>query len=360
MRGPHSRQFGRGLDGLGQSDRIVGGGDPDPCTLDQPEQLVGRRLRVDADRPLKPQQRRGKAAHRQDGHFVAQMRAQVGVEARGVGEQRDMAVVAQDRKGLHGGIARHVRAADVEKPSDGIGLGQHGGALALAHKLGRDPRAAFLRRGADKIGGVDADRAARRIGPVVPDRVHRVLDRDQRDRRRGQTFLQPLDLASRVKPRIEPDPAAARQRLEQPVRRRGLGPGHRGQDGRVGLGPDLHAVAAVDEQPGAVGGDDGKARAARKPGEPAQPGVAVGHVFALERVGAGHDHGIKVLFGHQRPQRRDPRGGRGRVARGGEVLPARRARFVSGHSPTPVSSAIVPQARPERPAASPVANSVRM
>ena len=70
----------------------------------------------------------------------------------------------------------------------------------------------------------------------------------------------------------------------------------------IDLSPNLHPVAAVDEDAGLIRRDDGKARAAGEAGQPGKTGVRLGDIFALMRVGAWDDEGVEVQRLHLRPQ----------------------------------------------------------
>ena len=82
----------------------------------------------------------------------------------------------------------------------------------------------------------------------------------------------------------------------------------------IDLGLDLRAVAPVDEHARDVLQRDAEARRTGEARQPRQPIVTGGHVFALVRVGAGHEEASQPFSDH-------------RLAQGGE---AGRALFRAG------------------------------
>ncbi len=63
---------------------------------------------------------------------------------------------------------------------------------------------------------------------------------------------------------------------------------------RVGLLADLQRVAAVDEHRGLADQRDRRAGRAGEGGEPGEALVALGHIFALMRIGARHEEAVET------------------------------------------------------------------
>ena len=76
---------------------------------------------------------------------------------------------------------------------------------------------------------------------------------------------------------------------------------------QIDLGFDLHAIAAVDKDPGKIGGDDAKPGTAGKAGQPCQPRIMGRDIFPLMGVGARHDEAIQIARHQRAAQIRQPR-----------------------------------------------------
>ena len=92
-----------------------------------------------------------------------------------------------------------------------------------------------------------------------------------------------------------------------PGRRRALDQMLDRENSAVDFLGDLHLVATVDEDRGAVGEHDGDSGRAGEPGEPGEPLGAGRHVFVLVAVGARHDEAVEPAPRQFGPQRRQPR-----------------------------------------------------
>ena len=64
------------------------------------------------------------------GDLGPQMCKRAFVKLGGIGKQRQACIIVQNRQAMQHRIARHIGAADVQKPAQAIGQGDHCGALA--------------------------------------------------------------------------------------------------------------------------------------------------------------------------------------------------------------------------------------
>ena len=149
--------FGGVLAGLGQAAGIIAPGHGDAGF----GQFGGNRERggaaIDPHRALQGAQGGHKGRDRAQQHIGAQMRAGGVVELRGIGKQGDMGVVMQDGKAVQHRVARHIGTADVQKPAQAVGQGDHRRRLACACKVCGQARA-LCRRWSRPQGCRDAQR----------------------------------------------------------------------------------------------------------------------------------------------------------------------------------------------------------
>ena len=111
----------------------------------------------------------------------------------------------------------------------------------------------------------------------------------------GQRLLGLLHPVARVQPRVVADARALGRMVLQPLG--GAGFGHRlvAPFGRADLLADLQRVAAVDEDRGFLGQDDGRAGRALEPGQPGQPLGVASDIFAHMLVGQRHDEAVERI-----------------------------------------------------------------
>ena len=161
---------------------------------------------------------------------------------------------------------------------------------------------------AGKTQIVRHDSAERRRRPVGPDRVDRiVVDRNEAGAGRRTGFGEPFGAVDRVQPRRIAEFFAGRQIGFDPRRRRPLDEMLDRKNRGVDFLADLHLIAAVDENHGAIGKHDRHAGRAGEAGEPGEPLGARRHIFVLEAVGARHDEAVEPAPRQFRPQRRNAR-----------------------------------------------------
>ena len=185
-------------------------------------------------------------------------------------------------------VARHIRAAQVQKPAERIRQGNDGGGLAVAAEGGGEPVALCARGLAGQRDGMGKGRAHGRGGLIGPDRIHRIGDGAQGDGVAFQRGGDAGDFIGAVQPGIEAHHAFG-QMFGDPGAGLHLGPGDGGEGGQVHLMLDLHAVAPVDEDARHIGQHDGKARRSGEARQPLQPFVAGGDIFALMDIRARHE-----------------------------------------------------------------------
>ncbi len=152
------------------------------------------------------------------------------------------------------------------------------------------------------------DRAERRLRPVGPDRIDRIVfDRHEVGARGGAGFGEPFGAVDGVQPGRIAELGAGRHIGFDPGRRRLLDQMRDGKERAVHFLAHLHLIAAVDEQHGAVGEHDRDAGRAGEAGEPGQPLGAGRHVFVLIAVGARHDEAVEPAELQLRAQCRQAR-----------------------------------------------------
>ncbi len=229
-------------------------------------------------------------------------------------DQIDPGIGVDHRKALRQGRSRNVGAANVQQPGHRLGLvrdiaGDTGG-LQRGGDFG-----AFVGGGSAgqrlRIDGHRRVGRGRAVGPCGIDTVgHR------HDVQPGQ-FAQPLDLSDAVQHRVEPHTSAVRQGTGQPVGQSRRGPVHRLENRGVGLRADLHGIPPIGEDRRPVAQHDDEPCGPGEAGNIGHPLVAGGDVFALMRVGAGHQESVEILRGH--PCAQAGHAGRGGLGSGGDV-----------------------------------------
>ena len=220
---------------------------------------------------------------------------------------------------------RHVAAADVEQPAHRVRVRDDqcvGGEFfhLAAHAFD------FVQRLFAGVAQVMRHhRAERRCGPRAPDCVDRIVgDRRQAAAGRRAGLGELLGAVDRVQPRRIAERLAGRQVGLDPGCRRPLHQMFDGETRAVDFLGDLHLVAAVDEDRGAVGEHDGDAGRAGEAGEPGEP-LGVGrHIFVLVAVGARHDEAVEPAPRQLGPQQRQPLGARAAFT---AILERLKARF---------------------------------
>ena len=207
----------------------------------------------------------------------AEVGAQGVVGLGGVGEERDAAVGVQDREGERHRRPGDVGAADVEEPGDRVGQREHrGGEVAgdeaagdLGALLGRGAAGERVRVGDDRRAPAAAAGRARRASTRFATRT-RPICRGPSAASRPSISLAVCSQGS--KPRRPPPGSTSTSQSA------GLSSGmaQDGEEAGVDLILHLQPVAAVDEDAGAVAGDDRHAGRAGEAGEPGEPLVARG------------------------------------------------------------------------------------
>ncbi len=195
-------------------------------------------------------------------------------------------------------------------------VGDHERVGAKLLQLGADAREFLLRFLARVAQLVQHDRAERWRRPVGPDGVDRIVgDRNKARSGRRASLGEPLGAVDRMQPGRIAEFLAGRQVGFDPRRRRPFDQMLDGENLAVDLLGDLHLIAAVDENHGAIGQHDRQARGAGEAGQPGEPLGAGRHVFVLVLVGARHDEAVEAAPRQFGAQRRDPgRGGAGFAA----------------------------------------------
>ena len=304
--------LGRGLAGFREKAGIVGPGDFGARVVEGQAHGMGRGLAVEADGAGERGEGGREGVGRGDGDVGAEVIGEVG-EFRRQGEEVQRSVVAQDREALDGRRVAEIAAPDVEEPGQAVRQGEDDGALVRLAEDGGDFGAFLVMGFACEFSRVWGDLATGRVGLVGPDAVDEVVGHP--DVQPG--FFQRLDLGAGVKPGVDADGLARAKPVGEP----GAEPGFRPVDGGEVIGGDLVAdlkgVAPVDEDPGLVRQDGGKARRAREPGEPGQAFVPGRDVFALMRIRTGDEEGVDPVLFHLVPEGGEPGralvGGRGGV-----------------------------------------------
>lgn len=197
-----------------------------------------------------------------------------------------------------------VAAADVEKPGDGVGLGENGGGDPCLFEALRDPGPFRLGALAGECEVVAFDRRHRRPRPVGPDRVDGIaVERNEPAARLLGGRAEAFELRQRVEPGIVGERFARGEIRRDPVGRGLFGEVPVLIEGGVDLVGGLQRVAAVDEDRGLVAQND---REPGRPGEarePCEPLRARRHVLALMLVGPRHDEAGDAASGEFRPER---------------------------------------------------------
>ena len=206
---------------------------------------------------------------------------------------------------MHHRIARHIAAADVQKPGNAVGKRQHHGRMPRPGQCAGQPPALVACGLARQNKRLDHHPTGGRRRLPGPDRINKIGHGLQPDVAARQPQRDLVDLFRRMQPRIEPDHPRC-QSVADPVPGLHLGPGHRGEGRQIHLRLDLRAVTPVDENPRHLRQHDAEPRRSGKPGQPLQPFVMGGDIFALMGIGARHDEACKPRLGHARPQRRQP------------------------------------------------------
>ena len=200
------------------------------------------------------------------------------------------------------------------------GRGQHRRGEVAGDEAPGDLRPLLRGRAPGVFVRVGHDRGGRRRRLVGPGGVDEVGDANEANLARAEGGLERIDLLGGMEPGVEAEAAAAGHHLEQPVGGLVLGKTQHGEERGVDLVADLEAVATVDEDPGAIGGDEGDAGRAGEAGEPGQALVAGGDVLALVGVGPRDQEGVDARLRHRRAQGREPRGAGLRRRAAAEVL----------------------------------------
>ncbi len=201
-----------------------------------------------------------------------------------------------------------VRAADVERPGDRMGIGYDQRVGAQIRDLGADAGEFFSGVLAGEAQIMQHDRAQRRFGTLGPDRVDRVgLDCDQRGAGGGAGACETLRGLDRVQPRVVAEAVAAREILLDPAIGRRLDEVLDRKQRRVDLLARLQGIAPIDEQHRPLHEDDGGAGGAGKAGQPREPLLRCRHVFVLVAVGVRNDEAGQAPPCQFRAQRRHVR-----------------------------------------------------
>ena len=219
-----------------------------------------------------------------------------------------MPVAVQQGEAQREGGAGHVAATHVQQPGDRIGGGEqrHVGALGL--HVGGDAPALGLAGLAGKRIGLRQHRSQRRRRAIEPHGIDRIgLDRHEAAARMLAGTLEAGMAVDGDQPGIEAQRVALSEIGGDPGVGRFLGDLQRGEGLGIDLSPHRQRIAAVDEDGGTVGQDDGKAGRAAKAGEPGQALGSARHILALMLVGTRHHETAEsplLQLGAQRLQSR--------------------------------------------------------
>ena len=152
-----------------------------------------------------------------------------------------------------------------------------------------------LRRLAGIAQIVQHDRAERRLRPVAPAGIDRIIVDRNKARARGLAGLgEPFGAVDRVQPGRIAEFRAGQQIFFDPLRRRMLDQVLDREYRRIDLLAHLHRIAAVDKDRGAVTEHDGRAGRSGEAGEKSKPLGAGRHIFVLVAVGARHDKTVEA------------------------------------------------------------------
>jgi len=147
--------------------------------------------------------------------------------------------------------------------------------------------------------------AERRLRPVGPDRVNRIVfDGDELRIDGGAGLGQALGAFDGVQPRRITEPPAGAQIGFDPGRRRPLDQMLDAENRAVDLLLRLHLIAAVNKNDGAVGEHNGDAGRSGEAGKPGEPLGARRHIFVLKAVGARYDEAVESAQFQLHAQRR--------------------------------------------------------
>ena len=180
LRGARAGEFGLVLDRLHQRDRIGAEHRRSAGRLERLGQPRGRGRRVEGDahalaprpaiKPTASRARRSRPIRRAGAHRVGNLAP--------VDEQRRAAVARQIGEAQRQRRMRDVGAADVEQPSDVVGVADQRGRRSSPSAA--RTRSIFPAAFSPQNGPDGRSRAQRRGGPVAPDRVDRIrVDRDE-------------------------------------------------------------------------------------------------------------------------------------------------------------------------------------
>ena len=207
-----------------------------------------------------------------------------------VDKERGPSRLRNDGEGERQRRVGDVRAADVEGPSDGMGIRDDQRVGAQLHELGADAGELVLLRLAGEAQVMQHDRAQWRGGTVAPDRVDQVgLHRHQCCTSRGAGLGEALRAFDRVQPGIVAKAVGVRKIGLDPAIRWRLHEMLDGEQRGIDLLADLKRVAAVDEQHRPLHQHDRGAGGTGETGEPGETLLGRRHIFVLVPVGAWND-----------------------------------------------------------------------
>ena len=182
-------------------------------------------------------------------------------ELAAVDVERRAALLRHQRKGERHRRVRHIAAADVEQPANGLWIGHHqrvGLEFLYVCSHPCEFRSSVL-AGIAQL--VQRHRAERRRRPILPTRIDRIVgDGNEAAARCLAGFAETLGAVDGVQPRRITELGFGRQILLDPCHRRMLDQMFDRESGRVHFIARLHRIAAVDEKDGTVGEHDGDAR----------------------------------------------------------------------------------------------------
>ena len=305
MRHPHPLDFRRILARLGQEAGILAPDHRNPRLGQFLRQQDRRPLAVDPHRPRQHDQRGQKCLDRAQGYGVPHMGQNLRRKLGTFGKQRDRGIPVQQRKTLQHRIARQVRPANVQKPAQRVRQRQHRHLLTGLRKNRRQSFALGPARLAGHGIGMHHRPTHRRPRLAGPNPVDEIRDRTQGYATTFKRFLNLLNLVCRMQPWVIAD-NPRRQMLGNPRARLHIRPRHRGEVPQVDLPLDLRAIAPVDKDPRHIWQHHAEPGRAGKSGQPLQPLIPCGNIFALMCVGPRHDVARQPLRRQHRPKRRQP------------------------------------------------------
>ena len=263
-----------------------------------------------------------------------QMPAHIAADLGRIHEQLRLAARMGNGEGQHRGRVRQVGTADIEQPRDGFGAGEHDGILACVLQGLAETGDLVRARRAGELDGMGHHGTPRRLRPILPERVDRVVLRGgELDPLLVQLAGKLLDRRDRMQPGIVADTGAFARVGDQPVRELFAGHLLDLEYRAVRLLSGLHRVAAIDEEGGLLCQHRRHARRAGKACEPEQPLGTLGDVLALMRVGLGHDEAGKAQPFQLLAQQCDARLADGRV---GDVIEALEHGVLAGCTRVPI------------------------